>query len=100
MRAEEILAAEDSLDLSKLSQIEVSIKDKLNEIKTLDSEIVALVSDEELDDEIAQGNLYKEQIYAILISIEKATRSLPPPTAAFAVTVNHGSYKCPCYHTV
>ena len=47
-RAEEIMAAGDSLDLPRLSQLEVSLKEKLNEIKSLDSKIPALISDEEL----------------------------------------------------
>ena len=62
-----------------------SIKEKLNEIRTLDSEILALANEEELDEEIAQADLYKERIYSTLIAIERASRPLPTTVAASAV---------------
>ena len=80
-RVEDMLAAGGSLDLSKLNQLGMSIKEKLEEIKVLDSDVLALVGDTELDDEIAQADLYKERIYSTLISIEKATELAPPSTA-------------------
>ena len=80
-RVEEMLAAGGNLDLSKLNQLGMSIKEKLEEIKVLDCDVLALVGDTELDDEIAQADLYKERIYSILISIEKATELEPPSTA-------------------
>ena len=88
VKAEETLEATDARgvpDLPKLSQLEMSIKEKLNEIGRLDSEILALVDEEELDEEIAQADLYKERIYSTLIAIERASRPLPTAVAASAV---------------
>ena len=48
-RVEEMLASGGSLDLSKLEQLNMSLKEKLHEIKILDSEIVTLVGDDDLD---------------------------------------------------
>ena len=54
-----------------------------------DSEILALVKDEELEEEIAQADLFKERIYSTLIQIEKASAPSshppPPPTVIPAV---------------
>ena len=71
--------------LPNLSQLEMSIKEKLNEIRTLDSEILALINEEELDEEIAQANLYKERIYSTLITIERASSSLTTAVTASGV---------------
>ena len=84
-----MLSAEDRTDPSKLNQLGMSLKEKLKEIKVLDSEILTLVRDEELEDEIAQADLYKERIYSTLIMIEKSTApaSLPSATAAETPTI-------------
>ncbi len=79
-RVEEMLASGESLDLSKLNQLRMSLREKLEEIKVLDSEILSLVKDDEVDDEITQADLYKEKIYSNLILMEKATG--PAPAAA------------------
>ena len=41
------------LDPSKLNQLRMSLKEKLEEIKVLDGEILSLVGDKEVDNEIA-----------------------------------------------
>ena len=53
IRVEEILAAE--------------------EVKVLDSEILSLVNDDELEEDIAQADLSKKRTSSNLISIEKVT---------------------------
>ena len=85
-RVEEMLSAEDRTDPSKLNQLGMSLKEKLKEIKVLDSEILTLVRDEELEDEIAQADLYKERIYSTLIMIEKSTAPASLPSATTAET--------------
>ena len=60
-RVEEMLSSGESLDPSKLNQLRISLREKLEEIKVLDSEILSLVKDNEVDDEIAQADLYKEK---------------------------------------
>ena len=92
-RVEEMLSLGESLDLSKLNQLRMSLREKLEEIKVLDSEILSLVKDDEVDDEIAQADLYKEKIYSNLILIEKATGpapaaapTVPPPPTTSAAT--------------
>ena len=51
MKVEEMLASGESLDLSKLNQLHMSLEEKLEEIKVRDK-------DEEVDDEIAEADLY------------------------------------------
>ena len=59
-RVDEIMAAEGGPDIPMLNQLGMSLKEKLQEVKVCDSEILALVKDEELEDEIAQADLSKE----------------------------------------
>jgi len=91
MRAvDEVLTAGEDLDQARLNQLGMSLKEKLEEIKVLDNEILSLVADDELDDEISQADLYKEQVYSTLIKIEKPTAATPL-TPATAVALPHGN---------
>ena len=88
-KAEELLAASGLLDLNKLDQIGMSLKEKLEEIKVLDSEVLELVENAELEEEISQADRYKEQIFSTLSSIEKAVRPAPLPPATTAASPSH-----------
>ena len=81
-KVEDLLGVGGSLNIQQLNQIGMSLKEKLEEIKSLDSEILALVEDGELEGEIERADLYKERIYANLIRIDKAISPGPtlPPT--------------------
>ena len=81
-RVEEILAAPGPPDQTKLHQLRMSLKEKLEELKTIDAKILAKVGDAELEEEIAEADLYKEGVFATLIKIERATTT---PTAAATV---------------
>lgn len=95
-RVDELMAAEGDPDISTLNQLGMSLKEKLQEVKVFDSEILALVKDEELEEEIAQADLFKERIYSTLIRIEKASAPAPvtpaviEPTVAVPTTPAHG----------
>ena len=89
-KVEEILSGE-TTDTFKLNQLNMSLKEKLEEIKVLDSDILSLIEDSELENEIAQADLYKERVYSTLILIEKATRpaavtTVPPPPSTSTTT--------------
>ena len=77
-RVEEMLALGESLDPSKLNELRMSLHEKL------EIDILSLVNDDEVDEEIAQADLYKEKIYSNLILIDKAIAFGPaaPPIAA------------------
>ena len=60
-KVEDILSSAGTTDTSKLSQLNMSLKEKLEEIKVLDGEILSLVADGDLENEIAQADLYKER---------------------------------------
>ena len=58
---------------------------EVRRIKSLWSEVLTLLKDEDLDDEIEQTDFYKEWIYSTPISIERATKpasSLPITSTA------------------
>ena len=67
---EDILASE-TPDISKLSLLRLTRKEKLETIKTLDSEVVELIDDEALmAEEIGQADSYREAVFDALIGID------------------------------
>ena len=75
-RAEELLAPE-KLDLDKLSQLKLTLSEKLETLKTFNVEILDIVKEDDLADEIEQADGFKEGVYAILVRIERVLRSMP-----------------------
>ena len=77
-----------------LNQLSMSLKEKLEEIKLLDAEILTLVGDDELEDEIGRADNYKERVYASLIEIEAPVTSRVPArtTPAMAMPAVRSDY--------
>ena len=73
------LLTEDPPDLSKLSQLKLSIQEKLETIKLLDGELSDLVSEDELTAEIEQADAFKEGVFAAIIKIDKCIMAHPTP---------------------
>ena len=65
------LLEQESPDLSKLSQLKLSLHEKLETLKLLDGEMLDLVEEEELTSEIEQADAFKEGIYTAVIKIDK-----------------------------
>ena len=62
--------------------MKLSLQEKLEVLKQLDSEILNLVDEDDLADEIEQSDDFKEGIYATMVKIEEHcvhSRSLPSP---------------------
>ena len=66
-------------DTVKLSQLKLSLEEKLGTLKQLDGEIVELTDEEHLIEEIEQADGFKEGIFAAMVRIEKQCAA--PPTA-------------------
>ena len=98
-RVEEMLASGEELDRPKLNQVGMSLKEKLEEVKGLDSEILTLCEDDDLEREISQADLYKERIYSTLIMIEKATGPALPAAAAPTTAVTTTAMITPTPHS-
>lgn len=73
------LLTEDPPDLSKLSQLKLSIQEKLETIKLLDGELLDLVSEDELTAEIEQADAFKEGVFVAIIKIDKCIMAHPTP---------------------
>ena len=68
----EALLAEDDPDVSTLTQIKMSLREKLDTLRQLDSEIVNLLEDEAaVVDDIEQADTFKEGVYSTMIRIER-----------------------------
>ena len=70
-KVNDALAAE-TADEAKLSQLKLTLEEKLGTLKLLDSEIVELTEEDSLTTEIEQADDYKSEIYAALVRIDKA----------------------------
>ncbi len=83
-RTKELLAG-DPPDVSKLSPLKLSLNEKLEVLKQLDDDILAMVDEEEVSGEIEQCDEFKESVYAAIVGVERAvalpssTPTLPPP---------------------
>lgn len=63
----------------------MTLTENIRTLSTLDDEIANLMDDEEaLADDIDQADLYKQKIYAVIVSIDEAITPAPPtpPTPA------------------
>ena len=74
---EDILASE-TPDKERLSLLRLTLNEKLETIKALDSEVIELIDDDTLADEIEQADGYKESVFNALIRIDRFTKA--PPT--------------------
>ena len=79
VRAEELLASEDP-DVDRLSQLKLTLDEKLEVLKNLDAEMLDLVEDEDVAEEIDQADELKERVYVVLVKINRVLNS--PSTAA------------------
>ena len=72
-------------NLDKLSTLKLSLEEKSKVVKELDAEIIAIVGDEELDDEIVRADEFHEKNLDAFVQINRsltpaATSSAPPTT--------------------
>ena len=73
-RVDEYLAAagpDRPVETSKLLTLKLNLKEKLETLKLLDSQIVELTGEGELEDEIEQADSFREGIHAAMIKIEE-----------------------------
>lgn len=71
-------------DCDDLSRLKMCLNEKLQTLKQLDSEIVELVEEGELETDITGADGYKENVFRALTQIDKAMRQPaadPPPVA-------------------
>ena len=54
--------SEEGPTLEKLLQCKLSLKEKLEALKILDEEIIALVDEDPLEDQIEQADVFKERV--------------------------------------
>ena len=85
------LLAEESPDLSKLSQLRLSLQEKLDTLKLLDGEMFDLVEEAELTSEIEQVNAFKEGVYTTMIKIDKCVGKAGGPTPERNVETHTGA---------
>ena len=78
------ILAEREPDGDKLALLKLSLKEKLETLKLLDSEIVELTPEEELVREIEQADEYKENVYRALTRIDRTLTVTSAPASSSA----------------
>ena len=77
------MEATDERDIAKLTQLKLSLQEKLETLKQLDGEIAELTEEDNLATEIEQADNYKSDIYEAIVKIDRAisaTPTTPPAT--------------------
>ena len=69
---------------ARLTQMKLSLQEKLGDIKKLDEEILDLVEEEDVADEILQSDTYKETIYAAMAKVDQMSEA-----TRMATTLQH-----------
>ena len=71
-------------DTSKLTQLKLSLQEKLETLRQYDSEILDLTEEDQLVTEIEQADIFKEEIYTAITKIDKPVGliSLSPRTSS------------------
>ena len=80
------LLEDESPNLMTLSQLKLSLQEKLDVLKHLDEEILELVDEDSVADEIQQSDGFKEQVYAIMVRVDscgRRSRTATPPAPPF-----------------
>ena len=75
-QVEDILVSE-TPDKERLSLLRLTLNEKLETIKALDTEVIELIEDDTLAEEIEQADGYKESVFNALIRIDRSTKSPP-----------------------
>ena len=73
-RAEDLLALEKP-DIDRLSQVKLTLSEKLEVLKTLDAEILDLVEEGDMAEEIDQADEFKEKMYAVMVRNDRVLNS-------------------------
>ena len=69
----------DPPDVEGLAQIKMSLHEKLTVLKGLDTEILELVESEDaVTEEIEQADVFKQDMYAVLVRIERLQPEVLP----------------------
>ena len=102
----EAVLADPPADLDNLAQLKLSLQEKLETLKLLDSEIVEVTHEDDLEYEIERADSYKEGVYRALINIDKLmkisstvpagpTRTLAGPALTLTPTPKSDRVKLP-----
>ena len=64
-KVDDLLAAAD-IDHSRLVQLKLSMEEKMGTLKQLDSDVLELIVEDDLEDEIQQADEFKDKIFSDL----------------------------------
>ena len=77
MKQIDALLAVPGAEEPKLAQLKLSLEEKLETLKQLDTEMLELTGEEELENEIQQADEFKDEIYSALVKLRPASVSAP-----------------------
>ena len=74
-QVDKTLESADTHDVRRLKQLKQSLVSKLDILSKTDDELIELVNEQQLDAEVEQADLIKENISIAVISIDDAVRA-------------------------
>ena len=80
----QLLSAADpasTADIVKLTQLKLSLQENLDMLKRLDDEILEFTEEVKVEDDITQGDSFKEGIYSATVKIDQLCMTTPPPSS-------------------
>ena len=91
---------EDGPSLDRLIQCKLSLNEKLNKLRELDEEILALIEDEGIESEIEQADQFKERLQLAIIRVEhkisaREQLSIVPPPSSHTTVVSPDTVTVP-----
>ncbi|CAB4024264.1 PREDICTED: uncharacterized protein LOC107331856, partial [Paramuricea clavata] len=76
--ADDIVQNYDGNQEKKLKQIRITLKERLDTLKTLDEEILELIeADEEISTEIEEAGKYRESVHEMIVNIDSVLEAKP-----------------------
>ena len=90
MNAVDALLSREDPELARLAQLKLSLEEKLNILTKLDSEVLDLTADDDVEDEIQEADEFKDRVYGAIIRLDNCTCDLSgcavPPVTAVVMT--------------
>ena len=75
MNGIDVLLSEESPEQARLVQLKLSLEEKLKTLTKLDSEILDLTADDDVDDEIQEAE-FNDRVYEAIVRLDNCTRTL------------------------
>ena len=79
----------ESSGVNQLKTYRISLTEKLNILGALDDEILALIKEDQIEDEISETGAFRESIHQMIVRIEETLHSVEAKTGPADKSISH-----------